>query len=56
MADGSLPVDNFKHYLIQDYLFLVRCVQHCVRNGLKLGVDTLRKSQRAGVVQIQVDG
>ena len=23
MADGSLPIDNFKYYMIQDYLFLV---------------------------------
>ncbi|KAJ4304996.1 ATP-dependent RNA helicase dbp2 [Kalmusia sp. IMI 367209] len=23
MADGTLPVENFKHYLIQDYLFLI---------------------------------
>lgn len=24
IADGSLPVERFKHYLIQDYLYLVR--------------------------------
>lgn len=24
MGDGSLPVENYKYYLIQDYLFLVR--------------------------------
>lgn len=23
MGDGSLPVENYKYYLIQDYLFLV---------------------------------
>ena len=23
MADGTLPVDKFRHYMIQDYLFLV---------------------------------
>ncbi|KAF2834931.1 hypothetical protein M501DRAFT_1008888 [Patellaria atrata CBS 101060] len=23
LADGSLPLENFKHYLIQDYLFLI---------------------------------
>lgn len=23
LADGSLPIENFKYYLIQDYLFLV---------------------------------
>lgn len=23
LADGSLPVDSFKYYLVQDYLFLV---------------------------------
>ncbi len=23
MANGSLPIDNFKYYLIQDYLYLV---------------------------------
>lgn len=26
LADGTLPGDSFKYYLIQDYLFLVRCV------------------------------
>jgi thiaminase len=25
MGDGTLPVENFKYYLIQDYLFLVSC-------------------------------
>jgi thiaminase len=24
MADGTLPVENFKYYMIQDYLFLVQ--------------------------------
>ncbi|KAJ4377420.1 ATP-dependent RNA helicase dbp2 [Neocucurbitaria cava] len=24
MADGSLPIDNFKYYMIQDYLFLIQ--------------------------------
>jgi thiaminase len=24
LADGTLPVDAFKYYLIQDYLYLVR--------------------------------
>ena len=24
MGDGTLPVENFKYYMIQDYLFLVR--------------------------------
>ena len=24
MGDGSLPVENYKYYLIQDYLFLVQ--------------------------------
>ena len=24
MADGSLPTEKFKFYLIQDYLFLLR--------------------------------
>ncbi|KAF1978337.1 hypothetical protein BU23DRAFT_595557 [Bimuria novae-zelandiae CBS 107.79] len=23
LADGTLPIENFKHYLIQDYLFLI---------------------------------
>lgn len=24
MGDGTLPVENFKYYMIQDYLFLVQ--------------------------------
>jgi hypothetical protein len=28
LADGSLPVEYFKHYLIQDYLFLVSTILH----------------------------
>ena len=28
MADGTLPVEYFKHYLIQDYLFLVSYREH----------------------------
>ena len=24
LADGSLPLENFKFYLVQDYLYLVR--------------------------------
>lgn len=26
MANGTLPVENFKQYLVQDYLYLVRCI------------------------------
>ena len=24
LADGTLPIESFKYYLVQDYLFLVR--------------------------------
>lgn len=27
LADGTLPLESFKYYLIQDYLYLVRCCQ-----------------------------
>lgn len=30
MADGSLPLDAFKNYLIQDYLYLV-CLTYVAR-------------------------
>lgn len=36
LGDGTLPMESFKGYLVQDYLYLVRC-QHvhdaclCVR-------------------------
>ena len=25
MGDGSLPLDSFKNYMVQDYLYLVHC-------------------------------
>lgn len=28
LADGSLPLESFKYYLIQDYLFLVSSSQY----------------------------
>lgn len=28
MGDGSLPIEKYKYYLIQDYLFLVRLVDN----------------------------
>jgi hydroxymethylpyrimidine/phosphomethylpyrimidine kinase / thiaminase len=27
LASGSLPISNFRHYLIQDYLFLIQCLR-----------------------------
>lgn len=40
MGDGTLPVESFKGYLIQDYLYLVSCVL------FRLGPDTLLTRDR----------
>jgi thiaminase len=35
MADGTLPVENFKHYMIQDYLFLIQFARATVLSAYK---------------------
>jgi hypothetical protein len=51
LADGSLPVETFKYYLIQDYLFLVSCITcYCSSQNL-IPSGSIRESKCLGCVQ-----
>jgi thiaminase len=55
LADGSLPVEAFKYYLVQDYLYLVSILQ----SGTKIYLtssDTICEGECVGGVQGQNDG
>jgi len=51
MADGTLPIESFKFYLIQDYLFLVRMLtaKHLLWARLTV-IDSICKSKLFGSV------
>jgi thiaminase len=55
LADGTLPVERFKHYLIQDYLFLVSSYESALRKQLT-DADTLRARKCIGCIQVQEHG
>jgi hypothetical protein len=57
MADGSLPVESFRYYMIQDYMFLVSL--HMDQPGcpqLTCCLDTIRKSQCFIGIQVKFPG
>jgi TENA/THI-4/PQQC family len=54
LADGTLPVEAFKYYLVQDYLYLVCGSVHRIKIQLT-SRDSICKSQRLGWVQSQND-
>lgn len=61
MGNGSLPLESFKGYLVQDYLYLVglACLARPrtqVSGWLTWCVDTLCSSQRPGGLQSQEHG
>lgn len=59
MGDGTLPVEQFMYYMVQDYLFLVCSVAEpvCVLQGLANGlIDTICQSKCAVGVQIEFLG
>ncbi|OED44392.1 thiaminase II [Endozoicomonas sp. (ex Bugula neritina AB1)] len=48
IADGSLPLDSFKHYLQQDYLFLIHFARAYALATYKAGnLDEMRKASDA---------
>lgn len=60
LGTGMLPVERFKQYLVQDYLYLV-CrgpCSYCRPLGrlLLTGLDTFCTEQRPSRIQGQVDG
>lgn len=42
MGDGTLPVDRFKFYMVQDYLYLVSFMHRVMGTLLTDGIDTFR--------------
>jgi hydroxymethylpyrimidine/phosphomethylpyrimidine kinase len=42
MGDGTLPVNRFKFYMVQDYLYLVSFTHGVMGTVLTDGVDTFR--------------
>ena len=53
MGDGTLPVDRFKFYMVQDYLYLVSLTFRSTRTRLISCIDAFRQSQRACWLQSQ---
>ncbi len=51
MGDGTLPLESFKGYLIQDYIYLVSGLLLPTLGPSLTWADTLRPSKRAGLVQ-----
>jgi hypothetical protein len=52
MGDGTLPVENFKVYLVQDYLFLVGLAPWDNWNLVLIHTeDTILPSERFGRLQ-----
>jgi thiaminase len=41
MGDGTLPVERFKFYMVQDYLYLVSLMIMCLRTILTSGIDAV---------------
>lgn len=57
MADGTLPVEKFKNYLIQDYLFLVRKIIMRLQFVIRVIVtvlfkDTILSGERTRSIQV----
>jgi hydroxymethylpyrimidine/phosphomethylpyrimidine kinase len=42
MGDGTLPVDRFKFYMVQDYLYLVGFTHRAIGVVLTSGIDAFR--------------
>jgi thiaminase len=47
MGDGTLPVESFKFYMVQDYLYLVSFEIRGRLTILTGGIDAFCQSQRA---------
>jgi thiaminase len=47
MGDGTLPVESFKFYMVQDYLYLVSSTARGIRTVLTRSIDAFCQSQRA---------
>jgi thiaminase len=55
MADGTLPVEKFKVYLVQDYLFLVsEAFRTYLYPALRNHLDTILTSTRVGRLQSKI--
>ncbi|KAL1607202.1 ATP-dependent RNA helicase dbp2 [Nothophoma quercina] len=56
MGDGSLPVENYKYYLIQDYLFLVQFARATALGAYKSSslVDIGRSVQQVVTLQEEI--
>ncbi|KAH6616302.1 Phosphomethylpyrimidine kinase-domain-containing protein [Boeremia exigua] len=56
MGDGSLPLENYKHYLIQDYLFLVQFARATALGAYKSSslVDIGRSVQQVVTLQEEI--
>jgi len=46
MGDGTLPVERFKFYMVQDYLYLVSPTVERMETTLTSGIDPICQSQR----------
>jgi hydroxymethylpyrimidine/phosphomethylpyrimidine kinase len=42
MGDGTLPVESFKFYMVQDYLYLVSFTVRAIRTVLTNSIDAFR--------------
>jgi thiaminase len=54
LGDGSLPVESFKYYLVQDYLFLVGLFSKDLGSGADSS-GSICKSKRSGGIQGEVN-
>jgi thiaminase len=41
MGDGTLPVERFKFYMVQDYLYLVSLIIMGMKTILTIGIDAV---------------
>lgn len=53
MGDGTLPVERFKFYMVQDYLYLVSLTIMGLSTLLTIDLDTICQSQRTCWLQGQ---
>lgn len=53
MGDGTLPVERFKFYMVQDYLYLVSPTVEGMETILTSGIDPICQSQRTCRLQGQ---
>jgi thiaminase len=56
MADSTLPVDKFRHYMIQDYLFLVQFARATALSAYKSSTlkDIGRSVQQVVTLQEEI--